>query len=70
MCLTEPIIFIFFILLNLSIFVAIGPINFINKCKEKNIAIPKMLEILINSENNSFYMDGKYLTKEGIYKDI
>ena len=48
----------------------IGPINFINKCKEKNIAIPKMLEILINSENNSFYMDGKYLTKEGIYKDI
>ena len=48
----------------------IGPINFINKCKDKNIAIPKMLEILINSENNSFYMDGKYLTKEGIYKDI
>jgi 3-hydroxyacyl-CoA dehydrogenase len=49
---------------------AIGPDNFINKCRENNISIPKMLQILDESENNSFYMDGKYLTKEGVYKDI
>jgi len=48
----------------------IGPNNFINKCKENNISIPKMLQILYESENNTFYKDGKYLTKEGIYIDI
>ena len=49
---------------------AIGPNNFINKCKKNNISIPKMLQILDESENNTFYKDGKYLTKEGIYMDI
>ena len=49
---------------------AIGPNNFINKCKKNNISIPKMLQILYESENNTFYKDGKYLTKEGIYIDI
>ena len=48
----------------------IGPNNFINKCKENNISIPKMLQILDESENNTFYKDGKYLTKEGIYMAI
>ena len=48
----------------------IGPNNFINKCKENNISIPKMLQILDESENNTFYKDGKYLSKEGIYMDI
>ena len=49
---------------------AIGPNNFINKCKKNNISIPKMLQILNESENSTFYKDGKYLTKEGSYLDI
>lgn len=48
----------------------IGPNNFINKCKENNISIPKMLQILDESENDTFYKDGKYLTKDGNYLDI
>ena len=48
----------------------IGPNNFINKCKENNISIPKMLQILDESENDTFYKDGKYLTKEGNYLDL
>lgn len=48
----------------------IGPKNFINKCKENNISIPKMLQILDESENDTFYKDGKYLTKDGNYLDI
>ena len=48
----------------------IGPNNFINKCKENNISIPKMLQILDESENDTFYKDGKYLTKDGNYIDI
>ena len=48
----------------------IGPNNFINKCKENNISIPKMLQILDESENSTFYKDGKYLSKEGIYMGI
>ena len=48
----------------------IGPDNFINKCKENNISIPKMLQILDESENSTFYKDGKYLSKEGIYMGI
>ena len=49
---------------------AIGPNNFINKCKKNNISIPKMLQILDESENSTFYKDDKYLTKEGSYLDI
>ena len=48
----------------------IGPNNFINKCKENNISIPKMLQILDKSENSAFYKDGKYLSKEGVYMGI
>jgi len=48
----------------------IGPNNFINKCKENNISIPKMLKILDESENSTFYKDGKYLSKEGVYMGI
>ena len=48
----------------------IGPNNFINKCKENNISIPKMLQILDESENDTFYKDGKYLTKDGNYLEI
>lgn len=48
----------------------IGPNNFINKCKENNISIPKMLQTLDESENDTFYKDGKYLTKDGNYLDI
>ena len=48
----------------------IGPNNFINKCKENNISIPKMLQILDKSENSTFYKDGKYLSKEGVYMSI
>ena len=48
----------------------IGPNNFINKCKENNISIPKMLQILDESENDTFYKDDKYLTKDGNYLDI
>ena len=48
----------------------IGPNNFINKCKENNISIPKMLQTLDESENDTFYKDGKYLTKDGNYLEI
>ena len=48
----------------------IGPNNFINKCKENNISIPKMLQILDKSENSAFYKEGKYLSKEGVYMGI
>ena len=48
----------------------IGPNNFINKCIENNISIPKMLQILDESENDTFYKDGKYLTKDGNYLEI
>ena len=49
---------------------AIGPNNFINKCRGNNISIPKMLQILDESGNNRFYKDDKYLTKDGSYKEI
>ena len=49
---------------------AIGPNNFINKCKNNNINIPKMLKLLAESGNNSFYKDGKYFSKEGNYIDV
>ena len=48
----------------------IGPNNFINKCKENNISIPKMLQTLDESENDTFYKDGKYLTEDGNYLEI
>jgi len=49
----------------------LGPIKIINKCKEKNIAIPSMLEVLLNSDSDKFYTtDNKYLTIEGEYKNI
>ena len=48
----------------------IGPNNFINKIKENNISIPKMLQTLDESENDTFYKDGKYLTKDGNYLEI
>ena len=48
----------------------IGTNNFINKCKENNISIPKMLQTLDESENDTFYKDGKYLTKDGNYLEI
>jgi 3-hydroxyacyl-CoA dehydrogenase len=49
----------------------IGPKKFINKCIEKNINIPKMLDILLESGNDSFYKDSsKYLTIDGNYTDI
>ena len=50
----------------------LGPINFINKCKEKNIAIPKMLDVLLaSSGSDKFYSnDDKYLSIEGEYKNI
>ena len=49
----------------------LGPINIINKCKEKNITIPSMLEVLLNSNSDKFYTsDNKYLSIEGEYKNI
>jgi 3-hydroxyacyl-CoA dehydrogenase len=48
----------------------IGPNKFINQCREKNIEVPIMLEVLINSGKESFYLDNKYLSKEGNYEDI
>ena len=50
----------------------LGPIYFINKCKEKNIAIPKMLDVLLaSSGSDKFYSnDDKYLSIEGEYKNI
>jgi len=49
----------------------LGPINIINKCKEKNMTIPSMLEVLLNSNSDKFYTsDNKYLTIEGEYKNI
>ena len=49
----------------------LGPINIINKCKEKNITIPSMLQVLLNSNCDKFYTsDNKYLTIEGEYKNI
>ena len=50
----------------------LGPINFINKCKAKNITIPKMLEVLLaSSGSGKFYSnDDQYLTIKGEYKNI
>jgi 3-hydroxyacyl-CoA dehydrogenase len=49
----------------------LGPLNFINKCKERNINTPTMLEVLLTSGFDKFYSsDNKYLTREGEYKKI
>ena len=49
----------------------LGPVNFINKCKERNINTPTMLEVLLTSGSDKFYSsDNKYLTIEGEYKKI
>ena len=49
-----------------------GSNNFINKCKEKNMPIPNMLKVLLDSGEKTFYKDEqkKYLSLDGNYCNV
>ena len=48
----------------------IGPMKFLDKCKERDIKIPKLLDIIQKSENKLFYKNGTYLDLSGKYEKI
>jgi 3-hydroxyacyl-CoA dehydrogenase len=48
----------------------IGPSLVINRCLKEDIKVPKMLQVLNESNNAKFYNNDQYLDITGIYKNI
>ena len=49
----------------------LGPIKVIEKCKDLNQKVPKMLEVLLNSSHKTFYsLNKEFLNLNGEYEKI